>query len=163
METHAGRALYNLNDTAAQKTSESQEGFLAVEGKSWFTTNHPYKRVEDQTRQIQGPDAYPGSPALAGRLLHAIDSLHLAELHPQKSVALRREMRDCANVCIQDGFEVAKSISPPTPRRSVILIDPSYEMKIDYQKILGFMEHISRICKFVFRSCGILFCKNRCI
>ena len=130
METHAGRALYNLNDTAAKKTSESQEGILAVEGKSWFKTNHPYRRVEEQARQIYGPDAYPGSPALAGRLLAAIDSLHLAELHPQESVALRREMRDCANVCILDGFEMATSICPPTPRSSVILIDPSYEMKL---------------------------------
>ena len=46
---------------------------------------------------------------------------------------------------MQDGFEMAKSICPPTPRRGVILIDPSYELKTDYQTIPGFMKHIKRV------------------
>ena len=145
VETHAGRALYNLSDPAAQKTGEAKEGLLTIEGKSWFAPNHPYRRALEQTRRIHGPDAYPGSPTLACSLLRPTDSLHLAELHPQESTVLRKEMRHRANVYMQDGFALAKSICPPTPRRGVILIDPSYELKADYQTILGFMKHITRV------------------
>ena len=145
VETHAGRSLYNLSDAAARKTGEAKEGLLAIEGKSWFAPDHPYRRALEQTRQINGPDAYPGSPALAGGLLRSTDSLHLAELHPQESAALKKEMRHRANIYMQDGFEMAKSICPPTPRRGVMLIDPSYELKTDYQTIPGFMKHIKRV------------------
>lgn len=145
VETHAGRAVYNLSDVAAQKTGEAKQGLLAIEGKSWFASDHPYMRALEQTRSLHGPDAYPGSPTIAGELLRPTDSLHLAELHPQESAALKKELRHRANVYVQDGFEMARSICPPSPRRGVVLIDPSYELKTDYQTITGFMKHITRV------------------
>ena len=37
-----------------------------------------------------------------------------------------------ARIHQQDGFELALSLAPPTPRRGLLLIDPSYEVKDDY-------------------------------
>ena len=39
LETHAGRALYDLTDEAALKTGEAARGIAIAE--SWFAKNHP--------------------------------------------------------------------------------------------------------------------------
>ena len=60
METHAGRALYDLSDTPALKTGEAAQGIGRVRG--WFDDAHPYAQVLDQITAEHGSDAYPGSP-----------------------------------------------------------------------------------------------------
>jgi 23S rRNA (adenine2030-N6)-methyltransferase len=40
----------------------------------------------------------------------------------------------------QDGFDMAQSICPPAPRRGLLLIDPSYEIKSDYARIPGLIR-----------------------
>ena len=99
-----------------------------------FAPDHPYRRALDAVRRAEGPDAYPGSPRVAAALLRERDSLHLAELHPQEHAALERAMRGfAAKLHAADGFETAMSICPPTPRRGLLLIDPSYELPGDYK------------------------------
>jgi 23S rRNA (adenine2030-N6)-methyltransferase len=61
--------------------------------------------------------------------------MHLAELHPQEASALRDAIGKKAKVYQQDGYQLAQSLCPPTPRRGLLLIDPSYEIKSDYATI----------------------------
>ena len=134
METHSGRALYDLTDDAALKTGEAAQGVEKVQG--WFAADHPYAEVLAQTRGTHGPNAYPGSPMIAAQLLRAQDRIHLAELHPQEHSGLDLAMSPYPAKCyLQDGFEMAFALTPPTPRRGMLLIDPSYEIKTDYQDI----------------------------
>ena len=72
METHAGRALYDLSDTPALKTGEAAQGIGRVRG--WFDDAHPYAQVLDQITGEHGVDAYPGSPLLAAKLLRKTDA-----------------------------------------------------------------------------------------
>lgn len=140
IETHAGRALYDLSDEAALKTAEASQGIEKVEG--WFKPDHPYKKTLTQIRATHGLRAYPGSPMIAANLLRPTDSIHLAELHPQEHSALDLAMSPYPVKCHErDGFEVAHALIPPTPRRGMILIDPSYEIKTDYDDI---PRHISQ-------------------
>ena len=130
-ETHGGRGLYHLSDVAAQKTGEAAQGIEKV--SDWFAADHPYAQVLDQTRQTHGPDAYPGSPLIAAQMLRPGDALNIAELHPQEHAALALTLSPFPATChLQDGIEMAFSRLPPTPRRGVLLIDPSYEIKSDY-------------------------------
>ena len=39
---------------------------------------------------------------------------------------------------------MATSVAPPEPRRGMILIDPSYEIKTDYDTIPGFIAKLHR-------------------
>lgn len=43
-----------------------------------------------------------------------------------------------------EGFAFARSVCPPEPRRGVLLCDPSFEVKQDYQDIPGFFRDIAR-------------------
>lgn len=141
-ETHAGRGLYFLDSAQAVKTGEAAGGIAAVEG--WFDADHPYAVALAQVRAAQGPAAYPGSPVLADTFMRTGDRMHLAELHPQEHAALSDVMGRRARIHKQDGFEMAQSVLPPEPRRGLLLIDPSYEVKSDYDKIPGIIAKLHR-------------------
>ncbi len=141
LETHGGRALYDLTDAEALKTGEAAQGIEKV--AKWFDPAHPYARVLKDVRSSDGPNAYPGSPLIAASLLRPTDSLHLAELHPREHAALQLAMSPyTAKIHLSDGFEMAHALTPPTPRRGLMLIDPSYEVKDDY---LTIPRHIAQI------------------
>ncbi|SIO03938.1 23S rRNA (adenine(2030)-N(6))-methyltransferase RlmJ [Vannielia litorea] len=135
IETHAGRGLYDLGSAEARKTGEAAQGIALAE--PWFGAEHPYARALGAVRAAHGPDAYPGSPLIAQALLRETDSLHLAELHPQEAAALRQNAGRERNTRVhqQDGFELAASLCPPEPRRGLMLIDPSWELKDDYVRV----------------------------
>lgn len=143
IETHAGRGLYNLTDAEAQKTGEAQAGVLRL--LSRFDTDHPYPKAVESVREKHGPYAYPGSPMIATEMLRPGDAIHLAELHPAEAQALAHNMTgSTAKVHKQNGFDLAHAMTPPQPRRGVMLIDPSYEVKTDYNDI---PRHITKLAK----------------
>ena len=49
-----------------------------------------------------------------------------------------------AHLYQRDGFEMALAVTPPSPRRGLMLIDPSYEVKADYEAIPRHMAAIHR-------------------
>jgi 23S rRNA (adenine2030-N6)-methyltransferase len=131
IETHAGRGLYDLAAPEALKTGEAAAGVLKLADD--LPADHPYRRVLAQVRADHGADAYPGSPVIAGQLLRADDRMTLAELHPREFAALEAAMRPYGALCRQeDGLHLALAATPPEPRRGLMLIDPSYEVKADY-------------------------------
>ncbi|MFN3662194.1 23S rRNA (adenine(2030)-N(6))-methyltransferase RlmJ [Yoonia sp.] len=143
LETHAGRGLYDLTDPAAVKTGEAAKGIAMAE--SWFTPDHPYTRVLGRIRAKYGTDAYPGSPIVAAECLRVIDSIQLSELHPQEYAALATYMAPYGGVFRQrDGFGMALSVCPPDPRRGLMLIDPSFEVKTDYEMIPPLLAKVHR-------------------
>ncbi len=139
LETHAGRGLYHLDAEESLKTGEAAEGIALIDdGRegSFFEALKPL-------RAAHGPEAYPGSPMVAASLLRPQDRIVLMEKHPQEVAALRRAMkRTQAEVHARDGYEGSLAVSPMEPRRGLILIDPSYEIKTEY-RLAG--EHVNRL------------------
>lgn len=133
-ETHAGRGLYDLGAPEALRTGEAAQGITRV--ADWFPPEHPYTRTLTALRATHGATAYPGSPMIAASLLRDTDTLHLAELHPGEHAALCAAL-PARNIHIhhKDGLNLAQAVCPPTPRRGLLLIDPSYEIKTDYDTL----------------------------
>jgi 23S rRNA (adenine2030-N6)-methyltransferase len=143
IETHAGRGVYDLGADEALKTGEAAGGVARAEG--WFKPDHPYRRRLAEARASLGPMAYPGSPMVAALSLRDGDVMHLAELHPQEHRALVENLGPWgAHVQARDGFDMALAVCPPTPRRGLMLIDPSYEVKADYDRIAKIIGQIHR-------------------
>lgn len=146
LETHAGRGLYDLSAPEAEKTAEARGGILRVDSDAWFPPDHPYAKRYRDIRAKFGEMAYAGSPLLAAGFLRTGDRMDLAELHPQELLALRNAMKGTgAKLHQQDGFEMAFSKCPPTPRRGLLLIDPSYEVKADYDQIAQAIPKLHKI------------------
>lgn len=141
IETHAGRALYNLDGVEAQKTGEAAAGIVRM--AEWFAPNTPYGRALAEARARGGSNTYPGSPMVAETFLRDDDEIHLAEMHPQEAAALRETM-PWADIHQTDGPALALALTPPTPRRGAMLVDPSYELKTEFTAIPQLLAKVHR-------------------
>ena len=142
IETHAGRGLYDLSAPEAQKTGEAAQGIGRA--ARWFDDDHPYAQALAATRAAHGAAAYPGSPLIASSLLRPEDRLHLAEAHPAEHAALMRALPWERQIRHEDGFAMARALVPPTPRRGLMMIDPSYELPADYDRLPDFIARMAR-------------------
>lgn len=144
IETHAGRGLYRLDAPEALKTGEAAAGVGRLAAA--FPETHPYARCLAAVRARHGATAYPGSPLVAAHVLRPGDRMTLAELHPREHAALVETMAPFpARIVRRDGFEAALALVPPTPRRGLMLIDPSYEVKDDYAALPPFVARLAKI------------------
>jgi 23S rRNA (adenine2030-N6)-methyltransferase len=140
VDTHAGAGGYSLEGRYAQKKGEFEQGI----GRLWERDDLP-EAVADYVARVrefnpQGPlEQYPGSPAFAQMLLRAQDQLRLFELHPTDHRILESYLGSVkgAEVKNADGFEGLKSQLPPSTRRAVVLMDPSYEGHGDYSRVVA--------------------------
>jgi len=143
IETHAGRGLYNLAAPEAAKTGEAAQALAKT--ADWFDASHPYAQQLAITRAAHGASAYPGSPLIAAQMLRPGDRMHLAELHPQEHAALTYTLSPYdAHIHQRDGAALALSVTPPDPRRGLCLIDPSYEVKDDYDSMPVLISRLHR-------------------
>lgn len=143
IETHSGRGLYDLGDEAALKTGEAARGISLLEQS--FDADHPYRQRLNETRFKYGENAYPGSPLIAAMTMREIDTIHLAELHPGEHAILAEHLTQWdAHIHQMDGFKLAQAVCPPTPRRGLLLVDPSYEVKAEYDSIPKEFAKIAR-------------------
>lgn len=148
VETHAGRGLYDLTGAQARKTGEAAAGVGRHLGT--FAPDHPYARVLARVRCGWGAAAYPGSPLIAALMLRPGDRVDLAERHPAEQAALAGLFDGWAGgprvkVHAEDGFALARRLTPPEPRRGLMLVDPSYETAADYEAMPAFLARIARV------------------
>lgn len=137
VETHAGRGLYDLSGAEAAKTGEAVQGI----GRLAPDPALPFGHALAATRAAHGPDAYPGSPLVARAMLRPQDRLTLMELHPAEHRALRAVLAgDAVAIHRRDGFEGVLALAPFRPRRGLVLVDPSYEVKDDYDSTARFVR-----------------------
>ncbi len=139
VDTHAGAGGYSLEGDYAQKKGEFMQGI----GRLWGRDDLP-EAVEDYMAQVRSfnPEGrleqYPGSPAFAQMLLRPTDQLRAFELHPTDHRILAAFLGDArrAEVAMADGFEGLKSQLPPSARRALVVMDPSYEGNGDYGRVV---------------------------
>lgn len=144
VDTHAGAGLYALDGEWAAKRNEFADGI----GRLWTHDGAPVA-VADYLAIVRAlnPDGrlrhYPGSPFIALAHLRSGDRLRLFEQHVNEVKVLARNLaeagRDAARRTIvsdTDGFAGLRGLLPPPPRRALVLIDPSYEDKRDYARVL---------------------------
>lgn len=140
IETHAARGVYNLNAPEAIKTGEASIGINRISPEQLNSFCPTFYDVLEHTKKQFGNSFYPGSPLIAKTLLRPIDKLHLMELHPQEFTALNKNISgNTIRTYKKDGYQGSLELCPPIPRRGLILIDPSYEVKEEYQQVASFI------------------------
>lgn len=146
IDTHAGAGLYALDTGYATRLAEYRDGI----GRLWGRDDLP-DVLADYVDLVRGcnPDAtaapdtlrvYPGSPWLALQTLRPQDRLRLFELHPSDHALLQQHFaRDGRRVAVakSSGYDALKALLPPPPRRALVLIDPPYETRDDYTRVVA--------------------------
>ncbi len=150
LDSHAGAGLYDLSTGYATVSDESVEGIFKLlkhEVSSLPPTIKNYlDRIHSWNNDPKQISVYPGSPSLLLESLRPQDKLRLFELHPTDFSILNDEIKSLnttkldIQVLMQDGFSGLKAFLPPPSRRGLILMDPSYEDKSDYFKVLTALE-----------------------
>ena len=155
IDTHAGAGCYALDSGYAVQNAEYESGIARL----WLRDDLPVPLAEyvELVKRLN-PDGqlrlYPGSPLVALELLREQDKMRLFELHPTDSEILRGNFTgQGARVLIQaaDGFGALKALLPPPPRRALTLIDPPYEDKQDYRRVVtALREGLQRFASGVY-------------
>lgn len=140
IDTHAGAGGYSLGTPEAQKKGEFEHGIARLIDRDDLPA--PLADYVQRVRDFNpggGLGRYPGSPEIARQLLRPQDELRLFELHPAdvRTLAAHHAARPHTEVHHEDGFEGLRAQLPPPSRRAVVLIDPSYELKADYTRLVG--------------------------
>jgi 23S rRNA (adenine2030-N6)-methyltransferase len=143
IDSHSGAGMYQLEDEYAQKTGEYKEGIAKLINEADIPESlQPYidliKELNPSSTSSEVNDLtlYPGSPGIAKRFMRRQDSTHLFELHPTDIKHLNDFCYRWKKVFVKqsDGYQGVLGLVPPPSRRGVVLIDPPYELKEDYNK-----------------------------
>ena len=138
IDSHAGAGKYLISDPYMQKNKEYLQGIekiLQLKNDNIFL-----KKYLDLVKSINfnsDLQIYPGSCFLAARSLRPNDNLYFFELHPKEFLNLKKNFENDSRVITEnrDSYQRLKKLLPPKEKRAVILIDPSYELKDEYEKV----------------------------
>ena len=148
VDMHAGAGIYDLSGQWAQKKMEYAHGIQAVWNAASGDNAVPsaiarYLQLISMFNQNGELRFYPGSPWIALKLIRTQDRLKLFELHPSEADIIRQNLSAWrlhqprqVTVLAEDAFAGIKKLLPPPTRRAIILVDPSYEDKQDYRKVV---------------------------
>lgn len=146
LDTHAGVGLYDLQDPAAIKTTEATSGIqqLIMQNNIPAEINDYINIIKQVNNELgyQIPPArfYPGSAMVVKKLLRPQDNIIINELHPEDFLELKRNFKyDKQATCHKrDAYEFLPAILPV--KRGLTLIDPPYEEKNEYEKIIACLK-----------------------
>jgi len=147
IDTHAGGGLYDLTAQEAQRGGEWLTGIArllqARFSEKTLTLLTPYLDIVRAFNPDRELAAYPGSPLIARALLRPQDRLTACEVEAgaRKRLidALRRDTQ--ARVVDLDGWLALPAFVPPNERRGLVLIDPPFEAKDEFDRLAaGFAQ-----------------------
>lgn len=137
LDTHSGRGSYDLKQGHSQRTLEFKSGILPVwnQRETLPQAFTPYFNTIKSLNPYH-LQHYPGSPYFAIDHLRPTDRIYLCEAHPQEYDALLKLPRHNRRVHVSpdSGWDALKALPPPE-KRGLIFIDPSFEIKEEYQSV----------------------------
>jgi 23S rRNA (adenine2030-N6)-methyltransferase len=144
IDTHAGTGMYALNAVFSQKNKEFETGIShLINAKNQPNSVQEFTNMVQSFNTANHTNLYPGSPKIAAHYLRKNDKLHLFELHPNDYKILTKNFSETSKqtkIIMGDGFDGIKAILPPTAKRAITIIDPPYEDKKDYQRVVNSIQ-----------------------
>lgn len=143
IDTHAGAGQYALHSKQSKKTDEYKNGIGALDFSCLAESINSYR---DIVQPIFSAGYYPGSPLLAAHMLRQQDKLRLFEMHSTDYPLLEQLFANDRRVIVNDsdGYHSLKALLPAKQARAVVLIDPSYEVKNDFQLVVDAIKQAHR-------------------
>ena len=148
LDAFAGIGEYDLSAEKALKTGESDYGVKRLLRLLNAEASHPelLQLFLNIINIHSSNNTYPGSPLIIQRLLRAEDRLIASELHQEDYYSLKRLMFRVENVNIHymDGYRAAKAFLPFKENRGLVFLDPPFEVKNEFDKLLDIMKIIKQ-------------------
>jgi 23S rRNA (adenine2030-N6)-methyltransferase len=148
LDTHAGIGAYDLEAPQADKTGEYLNGIARVlDAPDPPAELEPYLAVVRSWNAGGALRRYPGSPELVRGLMRPQDRMALVELHPEDVETLRARFHGDRRVGVHhlDGYTAAKGLLPPAERRGLVLMDPPFEVKNEFERLLAALRRARKL------------------
>ncbi len=153
VDVHAGAGKYDLAGVEAGKTLEWTNGIGRLLGVDAAPLPapieevlRPYLSVVRDLNPDERLSIYPGSPLIARRLLRPQDALVVNELreddYAHLAALFARDGRTKALAL--DAWIAVKSLMPPKERRALLLIDPPFEERDEFTKLVAALGEARR-------------------
>lgn len=148
LDTHAGLGAYDLEAPQAGKTGEYMGGIAKV-----LDAPQPPPGLEPYLALVRSWNAsgelrrYPGSPELVRGMMRPQDRMALVELHPEDVEVLRSRFHGDRRVGVHhlDGYTAARGLLPPAEHRGLVLMDPPFEVKDEFDRLLAALRRARRL------------------
>jgi 23S rRNA (adenine2030-N6)-methyltransferase len=143
IDTHAGAGLYDRAAGEAGRTGEWERGIGRLYGRAVAPALAPLLAPYLGAVRAANNDGplrhYPGSPWIVRRLLRRQDRLTAVERHPAEAAALAAQFAGDHQVktIALDGWLALGSFVPPKERRGLVLVDPPFEEKDEFERLLA--------------------------
>ena len=148
IDTHSGAGAYKLAESFADKNKEYETGIAPL----WQVTQAPESvlnyvaAVKRFNRENDCDDLtlYPGSPWFALDNLPMEGKAFFHELHPSDFDLLRQFVRTnrYRKAIHGNGYKESVGLFPPPSKRGVVIVDPPYELKEDYEQVVSYFSQM---------------------
>ena len=139
VDTHAGAGIYDLtkaSDAPNAVNREWENGAGRLRTAAGQAGCPPM--IADYVK-FHDCRYYSGTPEIMARMIGKGDRLVCFELHPGEYEKLKVSMEEHGRLNVElrreDGLAGLKSLLPPPSRRGLILIDPSWEERSEYEDV----------------------------
>jgi len=145
IDAFAGAGKYFLNDPFMKKNKEYLNGITKV-----LSSNIKDPCIKDYLDLVKIGNFnnktisfYTGSCLLSLMVLDKKDKIYLSELHNNEFTILKKNFEKNKNIKIEkkDAYSFLNQIINFHKGNKLILIDPSYEVKNEYEKIIKLVKH----------------------
>ena len=135
VDAHGGAGVYDLRSEESSKTREWERGIGRLQ--NWAAAPDDLELYLSLLRDDLQTGRYPGSPLLIARCLRPQDRLIANELHEPTFEALGHTLAPFKNARVTrvDAYECIRAHIPPKERRGLVLVDPPFEKKDEFETL----------------------------
>jgi len=145
IDPFAAAGTYALKDKFMQKNKEYLNGIIKVlSARITDPLINDYLTLVRKTNKNKNLiDVYPGSCFLSSLVLDQEDSIYLSELHNNEFEILKNNFKQDSRISIEkkDAYASLDSMISFYEGTKLVLIDPSYEVKTEYEKVTKLIKH----------------------
>lgn len=142
IDTHAGSGNYIFKSDYMSKNKEYENGITKLEGYKYENQSIKYYlKILRNINNSKKMTFYPGSPSIMSYITDSSDKMTFYELHNNEVKLLKKHLSKQINskVFHKDGFNfTSQKINPK--EKTLVLIDPSYEIKDDFEKVIAILK-----------------------
>ena len=144
IDIFSGAGFYSIEDSFMQKNKEYEKGILKL--LSFKNNNDLINKYLNLICNLNNKNTfktYPGSGLIATKLLDKEDDLYFSEMHPNEFKNLESYFKSDKRVTCEkaNAYQILNKVLSKYTGRKLVLIDPSYEIKNEYEKVSKLISH----------------------
>ena len=146
IDTHAGSGDYKFMSDYMSKNKEYKNGISILENYKYENQSIKfYLKIIRNINNSKKISFYPGSPLIMSYMSDNSDKLSFYELHNNEFILLRKNLSKQINSKFfnKDGFDFTNQ-KINSNEKTLVLIDPSYEIKDDFEKVLNTLRILDK-------------------